>query len=127
MPELNNGADNQVLLRGVLAVEPRIRALPSGDELWSFRLTVPRPKAVHGRMKSDSIDCSTTRTAAKRAMARCSPGEQIEVSGSLRRRFWRGATGAPVSRYEVEVSAVRRMRKSARSKGGGQARNSSDK
>jgi single-strand DNA-binding protein len=115
--QLDNGADNRVFLRGVLAVEPRVRALPSGDELCSFRLTVPRPKATYGRMKSDSIDCSTTRSAPQRSLAKCSPGDHIEVSGCLRRRFWRGANGAPASRYEVDVITVRRIRNPPKSKG----------
>lgn len=108
--EPKDATDNHVLLRGSLAVPPQTRILPSGDELCSFRLTVPRPKASHGRSRTDSIDCATTRTAAKRLVQRCSPGDRIEVSGSLRRRFWRSATGAPASRYEVEVIHIRRLR-----------------
>jgi single-strand DNA-binding protein len=110
-------ADNHVLLRGSLAAEPHIRILPSGDELCSFRLTVPRPKGSYGRARNDSIDCATTRAAARRVVTRCSPGERIEVSGSLRRRFWRSASGTPASRYEVEVMNVRRLRNSSIVKG----------
>src|SRR5215475_10887605 len=73
--------DNYVLLRGLLAAEPLVRTLPSGDELCSFRLTVPRPAETHGRARSDSIDCASTRAA-----------------------------GTPASRYEVEVSNVQRLR-----------------
>lgn len=109
--------DNQVLLRGLLAAEPHIRILPSGDELCSFRLTVLRPKGSYGRARSDSIDCATTRAAARRMVTRCSAGERVEVSGSLRRRFWRSASGAPASRYEVEVMNVRRLRNSSGAKG----------
>lgn len=109
--------DNQVLLRGLLAVEPRTRTLPSGDELCSFRLTVPRPESSYGRARSDSIDCATTRVGARRTIGRCTPGERIEVAGSLRRRFWRGAAGAPTSRYEVEVSRVRRLVTSSKPRG----------
>ena len=113
-----DGADNHVLLRGLLAVEPHTRILPSGDELCSFRLTVQRPKSSYGRVRTDSIDCATTRAAARRMVAKCSPGERIEVSGSLRRRFWRSVTGTPASRYEVEVINVRRIR-TASGRGGG--------
>ena len=125
--QLDKGTDNQIFLRGVLAVEPRIRTLPSGDELCSFRLTVARPKGGYGRLQSDSIDCSTTRAVAQRAVVRCSPGEHVEVSGSLRRRFWRGANGAPVSRYEVEVASVRRLRNAPGPKGGGTGTQTRDK
>jgi single-strand DNA-binding protein len=34
-------------------------------------------------------------------------GTEVEVRGSLRRRFWRSPTG-PASRYEVEVRSLRR-------------------
>jgi single-strand DNA-binding protein len=110
--------DNRVLLRGLLAVAPHTRTLPSGDELCSFRLTVPRPETSYGRARSDSIDCATTRAGARKTVARCTPGERIEVAGSLRRRFWRSAGGAPASRYEVEVTRVRRLATSSKSRGG---------
>jgi single-strand DNA-binding protein len=96
-------ADNYVLLRGLLAAEPLVRTMPSGDELCSFRLTVPRPAETHGRARSDSIDCASTRASVRRTVARCSPGQRLEVAGSLRRRFWRSVAGTPASRYEVEV------------------------
>jgi single-strand DNA-binding protein len=105
-----DAGDNHVLLRGLLAVEPRTRILTSGDELCWFRLTVPRPRSSYGRARADSIDCSTVRATARRVLTRCSAGERIEVSGSLRRRFWRSAAGAAASRYEVEVVNVRRLR-----------------
>ena len=115
--QLRATEDNQVLLRGLLAVEPQTRTLPSGDELCSFRLTVPRPESSYGRARSDSIDCATTRSGARKALGRCARGERIEVSGSVRRRFWRGAGGTPASRYEVEVIRVRRLDTASKSKG----------
>jgi len=115
---MNEQPDNHVLLSGLLAVEPHNRILPSGDELCSFRITVQRPKGSYGRARTDSIDCATTRAAARRMVARCSPGDRIEISGSLRRRFWRSESGAPASRYEVEVVNVRRLRDSSKSKAG---------
>lgn len=103
-------ADNEVFLRGVLADAPRVRTLPSGDELCSFRLTVRRPKGSFGRTRVDSIDCATTRAAPRKAALRCSPGEVLEVTGSLHRRFWRGEGGAPTSRYEVDVTSARKAK-----------------
>jgi single-strand DNA-binding protein len=96
--------DNHVFLRGRLAAPAVVRELPSGDELCSFRLTILRPPGAHGRV--DSIGCSTTRLRARRSLERGEPGDQFEVTGSLRRRFWRSATG-PVSRIEVEVDSAR--------------------
>jgi single-strand DNA-binding protein len=97
---------NTVHLRGRLANTPSPRELPSGDELWAFRLTVARPPGDRGRV--DSIDCSTTRTRVQRVLGRASPGETLDVTGALRRRFWQAPTGL-ASRYEVEVSALARV------------------
>src|SRR6266487_3305705 len=95
-------ADNHVFLRGILAETPRVRTLPSGDELCSFRLTVARAKGSFGRARVDSIDCAATRPAPRKAALRSAPGEVLEVTGSLRRRFWRNGTGIAASRYEVD-------------------------
>lgn len=101
--------DNRVFLRGVLAAYPQTRLLPSGDELCSFRLTVARPPSRASRVRVDSIECATTRDRARKAVLRCPPGATLEVTGSLRRRFWRSAAGTPTSRYEVDVATVRKV------------------
>ncbi len=108
------GADNEVFLRGVLAAPATIRVLPSGDELCTFRVTVPRPAG--GRVRVDSIDCSTSRSTVRRAALRAQPGDRVEVTGSLRRRFWRSAGGVPASRYEVDVSAAKLTRMGRRAR-----------
>jgi single-strand DNA-binding protein len=99
---------NQVYLRGTFAAEAVIRELPSGDQLCSFRVTVVRPPG--GRSRVDSIDCVSTKAGVRRAALRRQPGDLVEVSGSLRRRFWRSPAGVPTSRYEVEVSELRSHR-----------------
>ena len=96
--------DNRVFLRGRLAAPAVVRQLPSGDELCSFRLTIPRP--VGSRAKVDSIDCCTTKLRVRKSVERGAPGDQFEVTGSLHRRFWRSPTG-PASRFEVVVSSAR--------------------
>jgi single-strand DNA-binding protein len=96
--------DNQVYLRGRLAAAPAVRVLPSGDELCSFRLTVPR--ATGGRVRVDSLDCSTTRARVRKTVERAEPGDEFEVTGSLHRRFWRSPTGL-ASRYEIDVASAR--------------------
>ncbi len=95
---------NRIYLRGRLAAEPVIRTLPSGDELCLFRLTVDRPAEDRGRV--DSLECTTLRRRVRKTVARAAPGQELEVSGSLRRRFWRGAGGL-ASRYEVSVAGAR--------------------
>ncbi|MGE5762543.1 MAG: hypothetical protein ACM3ZF_01215 [Mycobacterium leprae] len=37
-----------------------------------------------------------------------STGDVVDVSGALRRRFWRGSAG-PVSRCEIEVRSAARL------------------
>jgi single-strand DNA-binding protein len=95
---------NEVFLRGRLAAEAVLRTLPSGDELCSFRLIVARPEGE--RPKVDSIDCATTSARVRRSLDRAEPGSECEVTGTLRRRFWRSPQGLG-SRYEVQVVGLR--------------------
>lgn len=99
--------DNQVFLRGRLAVLPAMRTLPSGDALAVFRLTVTRPPTERTRV--DSIECASVRTRVHRTLAKAHLGDELELEGSLRRRFWRTPSG-PASRYAVEVEAARLIR-----------------
>jgi single-strand DNA-binding protein len=108
---------NEVRLVGRLAITPVRKDLPSGDPLVSFRLVVERdPKARRaaangGSSRSptvDTLDCSAWRRDVQRTLARAEPGEVLEISGAIRRRFWRTGTGA-ASRSEVEVLRVRRV------------------
>jgi single-strand DNA-binding protein len=95
---------NRVYLRGRLAAEATLRMLPSGDELCVFRLTVPRPPGE--RVRVDSLDCATVRARVRATIGRAVPGDELEVAGSVRRRFWRGPGGL-ASRYEVAVDTAR--------------------
>lgn len=108
---------NEVRLVGRLAVAPVQKDLPSGDALVSFRLVVERDAKARrsaangGSSRSptvDTLDCSAWRRDVQRILARAAPGEVLEVSGALRRRFWRTGAGA-ASRSEVEVLRVRRL------------------
>jgi single-strand DNA-binding protein len=100
---------NQVRLAGRLAVDPVTTVLPSGDEVTSFRLVVPRGRADRRPPAVDSVDCAVWRASVRGRIATWRKGDEVEVEGSLRRRFWRGPAG-PLSRYEVEVRQVRRRR-----------------
>jgi single-strand DNA-binding protein len=102
---MSYGSDvNRVYLRGKLAAEAVPRTLPSGDELCVFRLTVDRPDGE--RVRVDSLDCAAAKARVRQTVSRARPGDELEVSGSLRRRFWRGSGGLS-SRYEVAVVAAR--------------------
>jgi single-strand DNA-binding protein len=98
--------NNQVYLRGRLGADVVHRELPSGDPLASFRLTVDRPSG--SRVRVDSIDCAASLAKVRRSLERVVEGDELEVTGALRRRFWRGAAGL-ASRYEVEVTEVKVM------------------
>ena len=95
---------NRVYLRGKLAADAVPRTLPSGDELCLFRLNVERAEGE--RVRVDSLDCATAKARVRQTVSRAQPGDELEVSGSLRRRFWRGA-GRLSRRYEVSVVAAR--------------------
>lgn len=95
---------NEVLLVGRLAAAPEQRALPSGDEITCWRLVVGRDGGGQ-----DTFDCTAWTARPRRASAAWQPGDTVEVEGALRRRFWRGAGGAPASRYDIEVLRARRL------------------
>jgi single-strand DNA-binding protein len=106
--------ENVVVLVGRVSVPPETRTLPSGDELATFRLVVPRtgPRrgvGVRARNTVDVIDiaCWTART--RRGALRLQGGEMVRVEGALRRRFFR-AGGGTASRCEVEAVSVRIVR-----------------
>lgn len=101
---------NEVHLVGRVSGEPVSRELPSGDELVQLRLVVPRPvrPGSSGRALVDTLDIACWSARTRRTALRLTPGQGVEVTGALRRRFF-AAQGARTSRYEVEANAVRRV------------------
>lgn len=112
------GPANRVFLRGRLADEPVLREMPSGDMLALFRVTVARPPDE--RVRVDSIECTSAKAKVQRSLARANAGDDLELEGSLQRRFWRTPTGA-ASRYAVNVDTVR-ITKADRRAGASRAR-----
>ncbi|HLS46585.1 MAG TPA: single-stranded DNA-binding protein [Ornithinicoccus sp.] len=104
---------NTVLLVGRVSAAPESRAMPSGDELVQFRLVVPRPE-VRGQTRTpvDTIDIACWSARSRGSAGRLQKGDIIEVEGSLRRRFFAGASGR-ASRYEVEARRLRRLARPA--------------
>ncbi|WP_183101267.1 single-stranded DNA-binding protein [Nocardioides pelophilus] len=110
-----NEAANVVRLTGTVSGEPEKRVLPSGDELCVVRVVVPR---VSQRVRSDGrrgpsvdvLDCCAWEARPRRTIGGWRSGDEVEVSGALRRRFFR-AGGATVSRVEVEISSARLVRR----------------
>ena len=106
-------AVNEVRLVGRVSQQPEQRVLPSADTLWSFRVVVPRPEdPARSRHQVDAVDCCVWSGRVRRSVASWRVDDVVEVSGSVRRRFFRTAQGA-ASRFEVEVSAGRLSRRAA--------------
>lgn len=87
--------------------------MPSGDTLWSFRVVVPRPEErTRSRHQVDVVDCCVWAGRVRRSVASWRVDDVVEVRGAVRRRFFRTAQGV-ASRFEVEVSAGRLIRRAA--------------
>src|SRR3954453_22067894 len=86
-----DAAVNEVRLVGRVSQAPEERVLPSGDVLWTFRVVVPRP-APAGRSSVDALECAAWSPRARRSVSSWQADDVVEVSGSVRRRFFR--TGA---------------------------------
>lgn len=110
---------NEVSLLGRLSAAAAERILPSGDTVVSWRIVVQRPPDPgRSTLAVDTIDCVARTSALGRRALLWTPGDVMEMTGALRRRFWRGAEGVR-SRYEVEVATARRVAK-AGARGGGE-------
>ena len=95
---------NDVLLRGrvsSLAVE---KELPSGDKVMEFRIVIARSDEEG----FDTIDISAWSSKLRRTAASLKNDQWVEVSGSIKRRFWRGATGL-ASRWQIDASEISRL------------------
>ena len=101
---------NEVRLVGRVSRPPERRELPSGDEVWTFRVVVPRADSGRSRQSVDALECAAWSARARRSVRAWSDGDVVEVSGALRRRFFR-AGGAVASRVEVEMSGGRLIRR----------------
>ncbi len=111
---------NEVFLVGRVSGAPQERELPSGDAIVVWRVVVDRPAPRRTRRTQtgplrpatvDTFDCVAWTGAVRRSARALTDGDVIDVQGALRRRFWRAGAGA-VSRCELEVSSVRRLRRS---------------
>jgi single-strand DNA-binding protein len=107
-------ATNCVTLAGKLISVPTARELPSGDQIVTFRISVPRARtAMTARSKaaSDWVDCTAWTARTRRTVSRWQVGDRVEVDGALRRRFYAAAAGS-TTRLEVEVLHARSSRSS---------------
>ncbi len=90
---------NLAVLCGTLSKAPEPRLLADGRTLWELDLTVRQ----EGR-SATTVPVSWSPPAAAEP-GRWSPGEEVVVVGSVRRRFYR-AGGATVSRTDVLADGV---------------------
>jgi single-strand DNA-binding protein len=107
-----DAADNTIELRGRVSSVPVERELPSGAAITTFRISVARartPMTGGSRQSVDWVDCTAWSARARRSVAAWTVGDLVEVTGALRRRFFRIGTG-PSTRVEVEVLSARRAR-----------------
>jgi single-strand DNA-binding protein len=100
---------NEVRLVGRISADVEERDLPSGDRVAQLRLVVPRAEGSRGA-SVDTVDVACWTGKTRLAARRLRQGDEVEVVGSLRRRFFR-AGGGTASRYEVEAIAVVRLRR----------------
>jgi single-strand DNA-binding protein len=92
---------NDVLLVGRLSGDPLLKTLPSGDLILTWRLVVERPPGVGHRTTRkvvDTLNCVSFDGRLRDIAQEWRHGDMLEVSGAVRRRFWR--TG---STYEIAV------------------------
>ncbi len=105
---------NEVTLVGRMSQPAEEQVLPSGTELWKFRVIVGRPpESRTSRVTVDALDCVVWAKRPARSVASWRAGDLVEVRGSLRRRFFAPAGGGRVSRCEVEVAGARLIRRAA--------------
>ena len=95
---------NDVLLRGRVSAQAIEKELPSGDKVVEFRLIVTRAKGEG----VDTLDIGAWSAKARRSALSLKPEQWIEVSGSVHRRFFKGAAGI-ASRWQVEAIEIARI------------------
>lgn len=89
---------NVVILRGTLSRPPKVRTLPSGDELAAFEVTTR-----DGDGPADSVPVVWFSPPAR--ALRLDTGAPVVVVGRVRRRFYRTPSGTH-SRTEVLADEV---------------------
>lgn len=99
---------NEVYLVGrvtSLAVE---KVLPSGDCVVEFRVVIGRDKNRGAKKEVDALDIAAWSSKARRSALALKVDSWVQVTGSVRRRFWQAPSGL-ASRWQVEASEVVRL------------------
>lgn len=101
---------NDVRLIGRVSTVPEEKLMPSGSVLISFRIVTDRPPSDVSGVRVDALECSSWSARVRRSAQTWHKGDVVEVSGSVRRRFFATASGR-ASRVEIEVSSARMVRR----------------
>jgi len=100
---------NEVVVAGRITAEPYVRELASGDRLTTWRISIARtPARRRPNQSSDPITCVSFQQAIEEGTREWRIGDTVQVSGALRRRFWRSPKGA-ASVVEIEARTVQRI------------------
>jgi single-strand DNA-binding protein len=105
---------NLVVLRGTLSRDPEVRALPSGDAVAAFDVTI-RPDPADGRTAGPTARAESVPVAwfDPPGASRLGAGDEVVVVGRVRRRFFR-AGSSTASRTEVVAERVVPARSTAK-------------
>ncbi len=95
---------NDCLLRGRVSAPATDRELPSGEHVVEFRLIITRAE----REGVDTLDIAAWSSRMRRTALSLKAGEWVEITGSIRRRFWQGPTGL-TSRWQIEAESITRL------------------
>lgn len=97
---------NEVLLVGTIVVPAATRTLNDGQEIVTLRLEVALDAEDGGGR--DSFECTIHQPRTRRAALTWQAGDTLEVSGAVRRRFYRVGPGSRPFTV-VEVARARRL------------------
>jgi len=95
---------NDLLLRGRVSAPAIEKELPSGDRVVEFRLIVRRDRCDG----VDTLDIAAWSAKTQKRALTLKPNEWVEISGSVRRRFYKGKNGLE-SRWQVEALEIARI------------------
>lgn len=108
----SNWGQNKVHLIGRLGQQSQTKEMPSGDELTTFTVVVPRSgKLRPGSPRVDSLACQSMKVGIRNKVLSWPAGSWVELEGTLRRRFWQSGNGL-ASSTEIEVRTLVRVRES---------------
>ena len=95
---------NEVILLGRASTPAVEKELPSGDKVVEVRIVIGRDN----RDGYDTFDLAFWSAALRKRALTLADEEWIEVTGTLRRRFWRSGNTI-ASRWQVEGRELRRL------------------